>query len=264
MLDPIGNIGDSPGLQLARIGGAPAPTDAGSGQLGQMLSLLSNDFSGSNSPDQLATILGSARLVVGTGLPALDVADAMYSNPLVVDAMRDGNPDIAKQAVVSQLTETLASLRASGAPEANLQTLSASGFAAGEISSALRTVPSLREGLAQGDPAALKQTLSSLHDTFREDGRSMHGDPSVLAALGERMVPGLSGAQETWFERYMNRIRAAQKRTVGEFRPEDHPELMLFSGPAQVEPEESDAIFGAWIIAFIIAAAALLIIASRC
>jgi hypothetical protein len=31
-----------------------------------------------------------------------------------------------------------------------------------------------------------------------------------------------------------------------------------------VEPEESDASFGAWIIAFIIAAAALMIIASRC
>jgi hypothetical protein len=263
MIEPIGNVDDLQGPQLAQIGGAPAPTDAGSGQLGQMLSLLANDFSGNNSPEQLATILGSARLVVGTGLPALDVADVMYSNPLVLDAMRDGNPELAKQAAISQLSETLASLRASGAPEANLQTLSASGFAAGEISSALRTVPSLREGLMQGDPAVLKQTIPTLHDMFRENGRSAHGDPTILVALGERMAPGVSGTQG-WFERYMERIRAAQKRTVGAFHPEDHPELMLFSGPAQVSVDENSASFGAWIIAVIVAVAMLLIIASRC
>jgi hypothetical protein len=222
------------------------------------------EFGSYSSPDQIAVLLASVRLVVGAGLPAVDVADSMYGSPIVLDALRDGNPELAKQAVITQVSEAIADLRASGVPEVNLQALSASGFAAGEISSALRTVPSLREELVQSDPSQLKQTLSTLHDMFRDDGRSTHADPSILSALGERMVSGLGGAQGSWFEQYMCRIRAAQKRSIAMVRPEDHPELMLFSGTQSAPVDENSANFGLWMIAVIIAVAMLLIIMSRC
>jgi hypothetical protein len=149
-------------------------------------------------------------------------------------------------------------------PEANLQILSASGFAAGEISSALRTVLTLREAAMQSDPSQLKQMLPALHDLFRDDGRSAHGDPSILSALGERIFPGMGGAQGSWFDQYMSRIRTAQKRSIGTVRQEDHPELMLFSGTSPAPVDESSASLGTWIIAVIVGIAVLLIIVSRC
>jgi hypothetical protein len=125
-------------------------------------------------------------------------------------------------------------------------------------------VPGLREGLMQSDPSQLKQTLSTLHDMFRDDGRSTHADPSILSALGERMVPGMGGAQGSWFDQCMSRIRAAQKRTIGTARPEEHPELMLFSGTQSAPVDENSANFGSWMIAAIICVAVRLIIVSRC
>jgi hypothetical protein len=267
MTEPIGKVGDSQITAAARINMASdvaSGVASGGKQLGTILSTLAQEFGSYSSPEQIAMLLASVRLVVGAGLPAVDVADSMYSNPIVLDALRDGNPELAKQAVISQVSEALADLRASGVPEANLHTLSASGFAAGEISSALRTVPSLREGLMQSDPSQLKQTLSALHDMFRDDGRSTHADPSILSALGERMVLGLGGSQGSWFDQYMSRIRAAQKRSIGTVRPEDHPELMLFSGTQSAPVDENSANFGLWMIAAVVGVAVLLIIMSRC
>ena len=94
-------------------------------------------------------LLAGIRLLVGAGLPALDVADAMYGNPRVVDELRDGTPQAAKQAVIEHLRDALDELRAaaepqgdlpdSGIPEASLRMMTAAGFAAGEIASALRS-----------------------------------------------------------------------------------------------------------------------------
>lgn len=264
MTEAIGNVGDPQGSQSAGVAGASTTTDAGSAQLGQILSKLTNDAGDYNSPEQIASMLGSARLVVGAGLPALDVADAMYSSGLVLDAMKDGNPTVAKDAAIELLSANLAELRAADLPDENLRTLSSAGFAAGEIAFALRTIPNLREGMMQSDPAQLKQMLPTLHELFRENGRSTHCDPAALAALGERMVPGMGGAQGAWFAQYTNWIRTAQKRSIGAFRPEDHPELMLFYTPQPELVEENSVSIGPWIMAVIIAIAVLLVILSRC
>jgi hypothetical protein len=259
MTEPIGNIGGAQDLTTARISGDYMSGDASGGgqQLGQILSILAREFGGYASEDQIAVLLSSIRLVVGAGVPAVDVADAMYSNPAVLDAMREGNPESAKQAIVSQLSETLTDLRASSVPQASLHALSGLGFAAGEIAVAIRNLPNLRDELMLGNPAMAKQMASTLHDFFRDAGRSTHDDPSATAALG-----AAGGAPGTWFEQYMHRIRAAQRRTIGEVRPEDHPETMLIPPPASAI--DFPASFGSWMFAAIVAAAVLLLILARC
>jgi hypothetical protein len=255
MTDPISNVGNPQITPAARI------NDVGWQQLEPLLSILTRDLASYASPDQLAVLIESFRLVVSSRLPALDVAASMYSNPAALDALREGNPETAKQAVISQLSEALAELRASGVPEANLRMLSAAGFAASEISSALRTVPVLQNALTQNDAAQLKQMLPTLHEMFRDDGRSAHGDPPVLSALGERM---LGGAQATWFDQYTGRIRAAQKRSIGPVRQEDLPELMLYSGAPPAPIDETSASLGFWMIAIIVGIAILLILVPHC
>lgn len=265
MTEAIGNVGDTQNSQSARVAASPVPTDASTGQLGQMLLKLANDIGDYSSPEQIGSMLSSARLVVGTGLPALDVADAIYSSELVLDAMKSGNPTLAKQAAIEQLTGSLAELRASGLPDASLRTLSSAGFAAGEIAFALRTVPNFREAMMQSDSAQWRQMAATLHQLFRENGRSTHSDPSMLAALGTRVTSGLDGVQGSWFVQYENRIRAAQKRSIGDLRPEDHPELMLFYAPQPDNADEnSSAGIGPWLMAVIVAVAVLLIFLSRC
>ena len=51
---------------------------------------------------------------------------------------------------------------------------------------------------------------------------------------------------------------------IGTVRPEDHPELMLFSGTAPTPVDENSADFGSWMIAVIVGIAVVLIIVSRC
>jgi hypothetical protein len=272
MTEAIDNLGDLQGPgSVAGVGGQRTGGGAGWGPpLGSMLSTLAQGFGAYSSPEEIAVLLAGIRLLVGAGLPAVDVADAMYSSPRVLDELRDGSPQAAKQAVIEHLSSALAELRgaseppAAGIPEASLRAMTAAGFAAGEIASALRGDASLREAMMQSDLAQLRQMLPSLHEMFRDHGRSTHGDPAVLAALGVRALPESSGAQSAWFDPYMSRIRAAQKRSIGELRPEDHPELMLVSAPAH-EPVEGDSrSFGAWVIAAMLALAALLLILSRC
>ena len=266
MIELIDNVGDPQITPTARINGDDMSSAvAGGGQrLQPILSKLVQDLGSYSSPHQIALLLASFRLMVGAGLPAVDIADSMYSNPAVLDALRDGNPELAKQAVISQVSEALADLRASGVPEANLQTLSQSGFAAGEISSALRTVPNLREALMQSDPSQLKRMLPTLHEMFRDDGRSAHGEPSILSALGERMVPGMGGAQGPWFDQYMCRIRTAQRRSIGAVSQEDLPELMLWTATQSVPVDERPASLSSWVIVAIVGLAVLLMIVSRC
>ncbi len=267
MTDPIDQLGDLQGpSSAARIGGpqmsgAPA---GGAQPLGQILSMLAQEFGGYSSADQLAVLLASVRLVAGAGVPAVDVASAMYSSPNVLDALRDGNPELAKQMIVGQVNEALSQLRDVGVADAGLRTMSASGFSAVEIAMAMRTVPALQNALAQGDPAQLRQMLPTVHEMFRDDGRATHSDPALLAALGERFVPGLGGGQGAWVEQYGNRIRAAEKRSIGEVRLQDHPELILFPGSTPPPVDESSATFGAWVMAVVVGVALLLMILSRC
>jgi len=271
MTEAIDNLGDLQGPgSVAGIAGQRAGGGAGWGKpLGSMLSALAQEFGSYSSPEEIAVLLAGVRLLVGAGLPALDVADAMYASPRVLDELRDGSPQAAKQAVLEHVRNALAELRESfelpdsGVPEASLRTMTAAGFAAGEIASALRSAPDLRDAMMQADSPQLRQMLPSLHEMFRDLGRSTHGDPAMLAALGARALPE-SGAQSAWFEPYLSRIRAAQKRSIGELRPEDHPERMLVSAPTPEPVEENSSSFGAWVIAAMLALAALLFILSRC
>jgi hypothetical protein len=128
MTEPIGKVGDSQITAAARIN-MPSDVAGGGQQLGTILSTLAQEFGSYSSPEQIAVLLASIRLVVGAGLPAVDVADSMYSNPVcqvgdiharmypvtavgspLLDALRDGNPEWAKQAVISQVSEALPSL----------------------------------------------------------------------------------------------------------------------------------------------------------
>lgn len=275
MTEAIDNLGDLQGPgSVAGIGGQRAGGGAGWGKpLGSMLSALAQEFGAYSSPEEIAVLLAGVRLLVGAGLPALDVADAMYASPRVLDELRDGSPQAAKQAVIEHLRDALSELRESfepqgesrepGIPEASLRMMTAAGFAAGEIASALRSAPDLRDAMMQADSSQLRQMLPSLHEMFRDHGRSTHADSAMLAALGARALPE-SGAQSAWFEPYMSRIRSAQRRSIGELRPEDHPELMLVSAPTQEPAEDDSTGFGAWVIAAMLALAALLFILSRC
>jgi hypothetical protein len=271
MTEGIDNLGDLQGPgSVSAIGGQRTGGGAGgAAPLGSILSALAQEFGSYSSPAEIAVLLAGIRLLVGAGLPALDVADAMYSSPRVLDELRDGSPQSAKEAVIEHLNDALTELRGDDVPEASLRTMTAAGFAAGEIASALRSAPELREAMTQADSAQLRQILPSLHEMFRDNGRSTHGDPAMLAALGTaalgvRTAAEAGGVQGEWFETYMGRIRGAQKRAIGELRPEDHPELMLVSAPAQEPPEEDSRSFGAWVIAATMVLAALLFILSRC
>jgi hypothetical protein len=271
MTEAIDNLGDLQGPgSVAGVGGQRTGGGAGWGKpLGSMLSALAQEFGAYSSPEEIAVLLAGVRLLVGAGLPALDIADAMYGSPRVLDELRDGSPQAAKQAVIEHLRDALSELRGDSVlpseaiPEASLRIMTAAGFAAGEIASALRTAPDLRDAMMQADSSPLRQMLPSLHEMFRDLGRSTHADPAMLAALGARALPE-SGAQYAWFEPYRSRIRAAQRRSIGELRPEDHPELMLVSAPAQEPVEENSTSFGAWVITAMLALAALLFILSRC
>jgi hypothetical protein len=280
MTEAIDNLGDLQGPgSVASIGGQRADGGAGWGPpLGSILSTLAQEFGSYSSPEEIAVLLAGIRLLVGAGLPAVDIADAMYASPRVLDGLRDGSPQAAKQAVIEHLSAAFSELRIAsepqgeppgaprepGIPEASLRTLTAAGFAAGEIASALRNDASLREAMMQSDSTQLRQMLPSLHEMFRDLGRSTHADAAMLAALGVRALPETGAAQGAWFEPYMSRIRAAQKRSIGELRPEDHPELMLVSAPTHEPVEENSRSFGAWVIAAMLALAALLFLLSRC
>ncbi len=280
MTDAIDNLGDLQGPgSVAAIGGQRAGAGAGWGKpLASILSTLAQEFGAYSSPEEIAVLLAGIRLLVGAGLPALDVADAMYGSPRVVDELRDGTPQAAKQAVIEHLSDALSELRTAaephgeppdkpsdpGIPEATLRMMTTAGFAAGEIASALRNDPGLREAMMQSDLAQLRQMLPSLHEMFHDHGRSTHADPAMLAALGARALPETGAAQGAWFDPYMSRLRAAQKRSIGELRPEDHPELMLVSAPTPEPVEEDSRSFGAWVIAAMLLLAALLFILSRC
>ena len=231
MVNPIDNFGDLSGASpSARINGLQTPSamEGIGSQLGPILSILTQEFGGYSSPDQIAVLLASFRKVVGSGLPALDVVNAMYSNPLALDALRGGNLDAARQAIVLQVENALTELRAFCVTDATLCKLSASGFAAGEIASALREDSTFRATVMQGEAVPLRQSLT-LHETFRDNGRSTHTDPTILAPLGERLAVSLGGGQSSYLENYMGRIRAAPRGArLCEVRLDDHPERMLF------------------------------------
>lgn len=210
MTEAIDNLGDLQGPgSVAPIGGQRAGGGAGWGPpLGSILSALAQEFGGFSSPEEIAVLLAGIRLLVGAGLPALDVADAMYGSSRVVDELRDGSPQAAKRAVIEHLSDALSESRAAfelpgephpeAIPEANLRVMTAAGFAAGEIASALRTSPELREAIMQADSAELRQMLPTLHEMFRDHGRNTHADPAMLAALGVRTLPETAAAQAPW------------------------------------------------------------------
>ncbi len=259
------SIGNSDGPrdgQSIPSGGAGAPTGSGGRtQLGQTLSILVAEFGGHTSPDQIAALLGGLRQLVNAGLPVEDVADAMYASPGVLDALKDGNAETAKEMIVARLTQCLAELRDSGVPEERLRLLSEAGFSAGEIATALRGVPNLRDTLLAGDPENLKQLTATLHDFFRESGRSIHNDASLIVLRAERAVPGHGGAPASWFEQYANRIRAAQRLTLQRAAQSDFAIAALVeASPAQ----EARGHMSDWVIGILLAVAVLLIILSRC
>ncbi len=258
----IDNSGGPRDGQSIPSGGASAPTSPGGRpQLGQTLSILVAEFGGHTSPDQIAALLGGIRQLVNAGLPVEDVADAMYASPGVLDALKDGDPEAAKEMIVSRLTQCLVELRDSGVPEERLRLLSEAGFSAGEIASALRSVPNLRDTLVAGDPENLKQLAATMHDFFRESGRSIHNDASLILLQAERPVPGLSGAPASWFEQYTNRIRAAQRLTLQHAAQSDFAIAALVeASPAQ----EAHGRMSDWVIGILLAVAVLVFILSRC
>jgi hypothetical protein len=258
----IGNSGGPRDAQSVPSGGAGTPTGSGGRpQLGQTLSILVAEFGGHSSPDQIAALLGGLRQLVNAGLPVEDIADAMYASPGVLSALKDGDPETAKERIVSRLIQDLAELRDSGVPEERLRLLSEAGFSAGEIASVLRSVPNLRDTLVAGDPENAKQLAATLHDFFRESGRSIHNEASLIVLQAERTVPGLSAAQASWFEQYTNRIRAAQKLTLQPAAQADFAIAALVeSSPAQ----EAHGHLSDWVIGILLAVAALVFILSHC
>ena len=111
----------------------------------------------------------------------------------------------------------------------------------------------------------LSHILTTLHETFRDNGRSTHADPTILAAFGERSAVSLGGRQGSYLENYARRIRAAaQGARFSEVRIEDHPERMLFSNTVPTLDDENSGSVGGWMIAWIAGLAMLLIILSRC
>ena len=251
-----GNSGGPRDGQSIRSGGA-----SGRPQLGQTLSILVAEFGSHLSPDQIAALLGGIRQLVNAGLPVEDIADAMYASPGVLDALKDGNAETAKEMIVSRLTQYLAELRDSGVPEERLRLLSEAGFSVGEIATALRSVPNLRDTLVAGDPENAQQLAATLHDFFRESGRSIHNDASLKVLQAERATSGLSGAPASWFEQYTNRIRAAQRLTLQHAAQSDFALAALVdASPAQgARGHLSD-----WVIGILLAVAVLVFILSRC
>lgn len=239
-------------------------SDAGHASFSRLLDSLASDFGFSSSGVELATMLAVARLVTGAGVPALDAADGIYRNDAVRQAMQAGHSEQAKQMLLADLRTTLAALREMEIPERNLQAMTASGLAAGEILAAVRDNADLRNGRAQLEFAQLRQIIDTLHESLRNDGRTAHADVAMLAALGARLVPASNVVPGAWFDSYAQRLDRAEQRRLSEVHPEEHAERLLVMVPVEPDEAPNGASLGVWLLAAIVGAAALLVIVAHC
>jgi hypothetical protein len=120
----------------------------------------------------VAVVQRGMQALCEAGLAAEDIADAVLDSPCVLDALREGDYDKAKQLAFSRMTESLAYLQASGVPEDRLRVLSEAGLAIGEVAWALRNIIGLRDTLVDGDCEDARRETIALHKFHRSRGRT--------------------------------------------------------------------------------------------
>lgn len=227
-------------------------------QAGQALSTLALEFGSSGSPDEIPALLSGLRQLMNAGLPVPDIADALYGTPGVLKALKDGDPEAAKELLIPQLTASLAELRGSGVPENLLHFLGESGFGAAEIASALGSLPELRDELLQGAPAEPEALLTKVRDFFRSSGRITHQNASLMDT---HPTLAWSGAPGSWFDEYEERIRGAQKQRLRATLWEDESGVVLplsLTSPPQKSSKVSD-----WLIGGLLVIAGIVVAASH-
>jgi hypothetical protein len=215
---------EDPDWQSAGDGKAELTENMEDVQTGKVLSTLAEEFGSDSSPDELAALVSGMQQLLNAGLLVQDIADAMYGLPGVPKALKDGDPEAAKEMLVPPLKTSLSELRASGVAENLLRFLSVSGFGAVELASALRNKPHLRDDLRDGAAADTKKLLSELHEYLRNNGRPTHSDASQM---DENPTLEWSGAPGSWFDQYLNRIRGAEEQHLRATRWEDATEIVL-------------------------------------
>lgn len=105
-------------------------------------------------------VLREARLSI------IEIADALYSSPRILDALTDAEFEEARKLTFSRLSESLEELRESGVPEDHLRLLNDSGFAVGEIALAIRNIIGLREDLVSSSAEEARKLVPVLHEFF--------------------------------------------------------------------------------------------------
>jgi hypothetical protein len=177
------------------------------------------------SESQLSAVLCGMQALREAGLVAEDIADVILNDPRVLDLLRFGDYEEAKQLALCQVAESVAKLQASGVPEDRLRELADDGFAVGEIAWVIRNIVNLRETLAHGNRDEARLMAPMLHAFFRKGGRPNHGRQKSHRATG------LNGS---WLEEYSRVItEARQSPNIG-------------TGTKSTKPEPTTGVSSTW------------------
>jgi hypothetical protein len=162
------------------------------------------------SETQLPAVLRGMCVLGEAGLAAEDIADAIYSSPLVLDALSDRDYEGAKRLAFLRLAECVAELRNCGVPEDRLRVLSEAGLAVGEIAWAIRNINGLRDELVDTDFDGVRACANTTYEFFRRDRRTRRNSRSTHRAANGERSPDSRSPQESWFEQYSRVIQATQ------------------------------------------------------
>lgn len=239
-------------------------------QLAQLARLLPQELGDLEAAAPFAPFFDPLRQLAAAGVPIRDLADAIYSNPFVRDALRSGDTARAAGAVASWIGEHIHELRASGIAEDHVQQLSRAGFGLEEICLSLQIVPGLRNELLHGHFRNPQAWAQAMHEALRGQGRLTHEHPELLAP---RAAESRNGALP-WSEQYLHLARNLQSRFASleendEVRlSTDHPDLEDEALLPVVVPvprrEQTGVHVAAWLAAALVVSAALVLLLQHC
>jgi hypothetical protein len=116
----------------------------------------------------LPAVTKGMEVLMEAGLAPEDVADVIYDNPGILDALKIREYEKARLRAIGVIADHLMQLRDSGVPEDRLLVLSESGLAVGEIAFAIRHIVGCRDGLIEADADGLKRLGRSVYEFYRQ------------------------------------------------------------------------------------------------
>jgi hypothetical protein len=172
------------------------------------------EFSQYCSAERLSVLLGGIQALADAGLPVIDIADALYSDPRVLDALKDGDYDKAKHMTIARIRDGIKELRASGVPEDRLRILNQSGFSVAEIAFVFRNFHGM-SSIMKADVKQATRWAPVLHEFFRKGGRPTHGAKLNTFALDNSTIFDSNSNKESWFDQYLRLTETTEGRPLG-------------------------------------------------